>query len=264
MAGAGHRETNGSGLRLAMVRCAIAIAAIAIAGTAADIAARAQDGWAPVVVAVARPQDPADVAPPPRRPRPALRGSYSALPLSQQWDGMPPLATMAAQTAATSEPRPAPTAPAGPPAAPSDADVRLARDYCLNIADAASDARFVWQKKILADLEQDIAKRLELLEAKTAEYRTWLARRDEFSKKARESVVTIYARMRPDAAAAQLVAMDEETAAAVLTRLDPRNASAILNEMDATQAARLTATIGGAANESLPGKSKPQPGDKKS
>ena len=76
--------------------------------------------------------------------------------------------------------------------------------------------------------------------------------------------MTIYARMQPDAAAAQLVAMDEETAAAVLTKLDPRNASAILNEMDATQAARLTATISGAANVNLPGKSKPQPGDKKS
>ena len=146
----------------------------------------------------------------------------------------------------------------------ADADLRLAREYCLNIADPAADARFAWQKKVLAGIEQEIAKRVELLEAKTAEYQRWLARRDEFSKKAQESVVTIYARMRPDAAAAQLVAMDEETAAAVIARLDPRNASAILNEMDATQAARLTATIGGAANVNLPGKSRPQPGDKKS
>ena len=171
---------------------------------------------------------------------------------------MPPLATMAAQTAAT---------PAQPPHARRRRPrrtLRLAREYCLNIADAAADARFAWQKKVLADLEQEIAKRVELLEAKTAEYQRWLARRDEFSKKAQESVVTIYARMRPDAAAAQLVAMDEETAAAVLTRLDPRNASAILNEMEATQAARLTATISGAANVNLPGRSKPQPGDKKS
>ena len=111
----------------------------------------------------------------------------------------------------------------------------VARDYILNIADPATDARLVWQKKTIADLEQEIAKRVELLEAKTAEYRRWLARRDEFSKKARESVVTIYARMRPEAAAAQLVAMDEEIAAAVLTKLDPRNASAILSEMDATK-----------------------------
>jgi flagellar motility protein MotE (MotC chaperone) len=70
--------------------------------------------------------------------------------------------------------------------------------------------------------------------------------------------------MRPDAAAAQLVAMDEETAAAVLTKLDPRNASAILNEMEATQAARLTATISGAANVNLPGRRKQQAAEKKS
>ena len=170
---------------------------------------------------------------------------------------MPPLATMAAQTAAT---------PAQPPtpADPPEKDVRLAREYCLNIADAAADARFAWQKKMLGELEQEIAKRVELLEAKTAEYQRWLARRDEFSKKAQENVVTIYARMKPDAAAAQLVAMDEETAAAVLTKLDSRNASAILSEMEPTQAARLTATINGAANVNLPGRAKPQPGDKRS
>lgn len=170
---------------------------------------------------------------------------------------MPPLATMAAQTAGTSELR-------RTPAELPETDVRLAREYCLNIADAAADARLAWQKKTLADLELEIAKRVELLEAKTAEYQKWLARRDEFSKKAQENVVTIYSRMKPDAAAAQLVAMDEEMAAAVLTKLDPRNASAILNEMEATQAARLTATIGSAANVNLPGRSKPQPGDKRS
>ena len=75
---------------------------------------------------------------------------------------MPPLATVAAQTAATSERR---RTDADLP----EGDPRLAREYCLNIADAAVDARFAWQKKTLADLEQEIAKRVELLEAKTAE-----------------------------------------------------------------------------------------------
>jgi flagellar motility protein MotE (MotC chaperone) len=102
------------------------------------------------------------------------------------------------------------------------------------------------------------------LEEKTAEYQSWLARREEFSRKAQQVVVTIYARMRPDAAAAQLVAMDEEMAAAVLTKLEPRNASLILNEMDAAQAARLTATIGGAANVNLPGRPRAQGREKRS
>jgi flagellar motility protein MotE (MotC chaperone) len=172
---------------------------------------------------------------------------------------MPPLATMAAQTAATPTPAQKPA-----PAEPPETDAKMAHDYCNNIADAAADARFAWQKKVIAELEQEVAKRVEILDAKTAEYQRWLARRDEFSKRAQENVVTIYARMKPEAAAAQLVAMDEETAAAVLTKLEPRNASAILSEMEPTQAARLTATISGASNVNLPGRPKPQPGDKKS
>jgi flagellar motility protein MotE (MotC chaperone) len=169
---------------------------------------------------------------------------------------MPPLAATAAQTVTPSETRRTPAGAAEP-------EGRLAREYCLNIADAAADARFAWQKKTLADVEQEIAKRIELLDAKTTEYQRWMARRDEFSKKAQDSVVTIYARMKPDSAAAQLVAMDEETAAAILAKLDPRNASAILNDMDATQAARLAATISSAANVNLPGRVKPQSGDKR-
>jgi flagellar motility protein MotE (MotC chaperone) len=121
-----------------------------------------------------------------------------------------------------------------------------AEEYCANIANPAADARFAWQKKMLADMEQEIAKRIKLLEEKTAEYQKWLARRDEFSRKANETVLRIYARMRPDAAAVQLAALDEETAASVLTKLEPRAASLILNEMEAAQAVRLTATISGA------------------
>ena len=45
----------------------------------------------------------------------------------------------------------------------------------------------------------------------------WVTRRDEFLKQgATTSLVPIYSRMRPDAAALQLAVMDEETAAAVL------------------------------------------------
>ena len=50
----------------------------------------------------------------------------------------------------------------------------------------------------------------------------------------------------------------------MLAKLDPRDASAILNEMDAGQAARLTATIGGAAKVNLPGRPKAPVAEKKS
>jgi flagellar motility protein MotE (MotC chaperone) len=259
MAAPRHRQTGCPRLPMVVVRYAAALFALAIVSTASSIRVQAQDGWAPVVVAVVPPQKPAyapQTPSPASRPRLPLK-TASPSPLSPQPVDLPPLATLAAQTAGTSEQR---RTPADPP----ETDVRLAREYCLSIADAAADARLAWQKQTLADLEQEIAKRVALLEAKTAEYQRWLARRDEFSKKAQENVVTIYARMKPEAAAAQLVAMDEETAAAVLTKLDPRSASAILSEMEATQAARLTATIGGAANVNLPGRPKPPTGDKKS
>jgi flagellar motility protein MotE (MotC chaperone) len=126
-------------------------------------------------------------------------------------------------------------------------DSDLARRYCVSVADTAADARIAWQKAKLAETEQEISKRIAALEAKAAEYKAWVERRDDFSRRANETLLKIYGRMEPDAAAQQLVAMDEETAAAILAKLDPRSTSAILNEMQPEKAARLTATIAGAA-----------------
>ncbi len=126
-------------------------------------------------------------------------------------------------------------------------DTDLARRYCVNLADAAADARIAWQKAKLAEAEQQIDKRIAALEAKTAEYRIWLERREEFSRKVTKKLVEIYAKMEPEAAAMQLVSMDEEAAASILAKLDPRNSSTILNEMQPAKAARLAATLVGAA-----------------
>jgi flagellar motility protein MotE (MotC chaperone) len=115
--------------------------------------------------------------------------------------------------------------------------------YCSNIASAAADARFVWQKQTLKETEEQVKKRIEDLQRQIAEYKKWLARRDDFSKKAQGTVTDIYAKMAPDAAAQQLMALDEETAAAVLTQLKPAVAGAVMAEMDAKVAARLTAII---------------------
>ena len=115
--------------------------------------------------------------------------------------------------------------------------------YCANIADAASDARFALQKQALADIEKEIEGRLKVLEAKRAEYEEWLRRRNEVLEKADETIVLIYSRMRPDAAALQLTNMDEEIAAAVIAKLNPRVASAVLNEMEPGRAAQLANVI---------------------
>jgi flagellar motility protein MotE (MotC chaperone) len=111
--------------------------------------------------------------------------------------------------------------------------------YCANIADAAADARFAWQKEQLAVMERQVEERIKLLEEKRAEYEAWLKRRNEFLAKADESVVAVYAKMRPDAAALQLANMPDEAAAALLTKLNARTASAILSEMEAARAAGL-------------------------
>jgi flagellar motility protein MotE (MotC chaperone) len=122
-----------------------------------------------------------------------------------------------------------------------------AEQYCSNIANAASDARFAWQKQLLAKTEEQVKERVEELKGKIAEYQKWLARRDEFSQKAQVAITDIYAKMKPDAAAQQLMALDDETAAAVITKLNPRIASALMAEMDPKQAARLTSIISDSA-----------------
>ncbi len=135
--------------------------------------------------------------------------------------------------------------------------------YCSNIANAASDARFAWQKQTLVETEKQVKERLEELNAKITEYQKWLARRDEFSRKAEATITNIYAKMKPDAAAQQLAVLDEETAAAVITKLNPRVASALMAEMDPKQAARLTAIIsasGKGPKGKAPAAPKPQNG----
>jgi hypothetical protein len=76
--------------------------------------------------------------------------------------------------------------------------------------------------------------------ADEAESKEWIAKREEFMKKAEDGVVAVYAKMEPEAAAAQLLLMDEAMAAALLSKLNPRVSSAILDEMDAGKAAKLT------------------------
>lgn len=128
-----------------------------------------------------------------------------------------------------------------------------ARQYCVNIRDAAVDARIAWQTATLRDLEKQVESQVAALEAKRAEYEMWLRKREEFLQRAREDIVAIYARMRPDAAAGQLATMDEETAVAVLAKLNARNAGAILNEMEPARAAQLANRLAGVSGLSMKG-----------
>ena len=200
----------------------------------------AATGWEPVVAEPVKPNPVVkQTAARPRGGAAATRMATGALPGDA---GTREPSDTASKTMAAVDPAPAPA-----PVEPLAPETALARQYCVNIADAAADARFAWQKKTLGEIEQELNKRIATLEERTAEFKRWLARRDEFSQKAQESVVRIYSRMRAEAAASQLAQLDEETAAAVLIKLDPRNASVVMNEMEPAKAARLTAIISGAA-----------------
>ncbi|UWU94470.1 MotE family protein [Bradyrhizobium sp. CB1015] len=133
--------------------------------------------------------------------------------------------------------------PAPPQAAPApDNDIAL---FCSNVADPAVDARLSWQLKELEKAESLLRERIAEVEAKRVEYEKWMALRDDFLKKAEASVVEIYSRMKPEAAATQIAGMADETAAAVLAKLSPRSSSAIFNEMDTARAAHLADLLGG-------------------
>jgi flagellar motility protein MotE (MotC chaperone) len=121
-----------------------------------------------------------------------------------------------------------------------------AEQYCFNTADSAADARFAWQAKKIQDMEAALDKKAQQLAAMTEDYKRWLARRDEFSRKAHEKLVAFYSRMRPDAAAVQLATLDEEMAAAVVMKLETKVASQVMGEMDPEQAAKIATVISGA------------------
>ena len=142
-----------------------------------------------------------------------------------------------------------------PPAesSPTNEAQASVRRYCVNIAAAATDARFNWQAKKLQEVEVRVKARIAELDARQVELKAWLDRREQVNREARENLVGIYAKMRPETAAAQISLLSDETAAAVLAALTPRQASAIFNEMSQPErAAKLAGLLGNpmsAANE---------------
>ena len=128
--------------------------------------------------------------------------------------------------------------------------------YCANIAVAASDARIAWNTGKLNELETRIKARIRDLDAKTAELRGWVEKRQDIEKRANEKLVGIYAKMRPETAATQISSLDDDMAAAILAGLNPRQASAIFNEIVPERAAKLAGLIAAstpAARESSDG-----------
>lgn len=228
--------------------------------------------WSPIVTGAVPPAP--DTA---REPPTAPAGDGPAMvppvdPLSPvRPTGRPAIA--AAEAKAPEKPAADPAGGAGQGAAPEAAadsifrkpdplaalppDATAAEQYCFNTSETAADARFAWQARKIQEMEAELEKRAAQLQAKTDEFKTWLARRDEFSRKAHEKLVGFYSRMRPDAAALQLAELDEEMAAAVVMKLETKAASQILGEMEPERAAKIAAIISGAGK--IPANRKPPP-----
>lgn len=132
-----------------------------------------------------------------------------------------------------------------PPVTPQQ--LSPAEQYCSSVVDAATAAQIAQQTSNLEKARKELADRVAILDAKTAELKNWIKKREDFARHATDSLVEIYSKMKPDAAANQITTMDELTAAAIISKLSPKASSLVLAEMDATKAARLTATIAGAA-----------------
>jgi flagellar motility protein MotE (MotC chaperone) len=115
--------------------------------------------------------------------------------------------------------------------------------YCSAIADPAKDQRIALQTERLKQLEAEVGAKIDELEAKRQEYQGWLEQRQAFLDSTSAIMVDIYAKMKPDAAAAQLASIDREMAASVLTKLKSRTASGILSEMPPGVASELAALI---------------------
>ena len=132
-----------------------------------------------------------------------------------------------------------------PPTAAPAALTSDAASYCAAIRDPAAEARFAWQANALKGLEARLAETLKKLEERKGELQMLTDQRAAEVKQAEARMTDIFARMRPDAAALQLSAMDQGVAVAVLSKLPARAASAVLNEMEASRAAQLAEVMGG-------------------
>jgi flagellar motility protein MotE (MotC chaperone) len=136
-----------------------------------------------------------------------------------------------------------------PPATPQQ--LSPAEQYCSSVVDAAAAAQIAQQTTNLGKAQKQLDDRVARLAAKTEELKRWVKKREDFTNHATEALVGIYSKMKPDAAANQLTAMDELTAAAITSKLSPKVSSLVLAEMDPTKAARLTAIVAGAGEVAM-------------
>ncbi|MDA8870313.1 MotE family protein [Rhizobiaceae bacterium] len=115
--------------------------------------------------------------------------------------------------------------------------------FCGSIQEPARERRYALLKAQIKALERAMRVRAEALDAKRVETEAWLEKRDAFTARAEDTLVDIYSRMRPDAAAERLELVSETLAAAIVMKLKPKDAGLLLNEMSPEKAASISAII---------------------
>ncbi len=121
--------------------------------------------------------------------------------------------------------------------------------YCNAIVDQARELRYSAREEELRKLQSELEHGLELIETKKAEFEKWVQRRDAFSNNASETLIAIYEKMRPEAAAERLTIVDPMLASAILLKMPPGKSGTILNEMEAKKAAGITAIMAASARK---------------
>lgn len=125
-----------------------------------------------------------------------------------------------------------------------------AETFCVGVASSAAATRLSWQEERIKILQARMVAKIVELEGKEAEVRDWVRKREDLLSRANDSLIAIYSKMKPDAASAQISAMDDDFASAILLKLKPSVASAIMGEMNAERAARLSDLLSGATAKS--------------
>jgi len=119
--------------------------------------------------------------------------------------------------------------------------------YCMNISSSAVELRGLLVKESLSKIGEEVDGKLTELESRIGELKGWLERREAFLASANETMVEVYQKMRPDAAASQMMELNPMLSAAIVAKLDSRAASAIMMEMKPEAAARITELLASAA-----------------
>ncbi len=114
---------------------------------------------------------------------------------------------------------------------------------CANVAASIEATHLEQKRRTLAEIEKNIAARLEALETRKNELKAQIDKIDAFEQRVNESLVAFYTGMKPDAAAAHIGELEDDTAAALLLKLKTRISAKILNEMSAVRGAALAKRI---------------------